>query len=191
MLSSLRAIGVWAAVMAAATATLAVLDRVPGIVAGVPARVHVYGSIEDAEAALGERIWLPGYYPEELRWPPARVEVSFSSPATVALRIASRTDGRPCLVIAESIGQPAAPPPALLPPAEPMETTSVEVGRHRGTLARVLVGTTELHDLWWDQGERRITLRYSGAVGRLLLLAGSLERVARERRTGGTPETER
>jgi hypothetical protein len=140
----------------------------------------VYASIEDAERALGARIWMPAYYPDELRWPPRRVEVSAARPTTVAVRIAGRDGSGERLALVQTVGAHVPPPPALLPPGERMETTPVALGGRQATLARVLVGSRELHDLWWDQDGRRVTIRYSGPVDRLLLIAGSLERRADE-----------
>jgi hypothetical protein len=174
-----RIIGVWILVMGAAVLALRAADRLPALIAGTPHRARVFATVEQAERALGWRIWLPGYYPEELQWPPFRVEASGTSPVTAILRIGGRDDGRERLVIAQSLGGASAPPRDELPPGRVLGTpTAVRVGAHPAQLARVLVGPRELHDLWWDQDRRRITLRYAGPVQQLLLIAGSLERQA-------------
>lgn len=176
----LRLIAVWLLVMGAAAAALKALDVVPSLLAGASHRARVYASLEEAERALGARIWLPGYYPEELQWPPSRVEVSPTEPATVVLRIAGRDSGADRLIVAQSIGGLASVPSYLLAPGRTIGTTKILVGTRPARLVRVLLGPRELHDLSWDHDGRRITLRYSGPVDRLLLLAGSLERRATE-----------
>ena len=170
-----RLIGVWVLVMGVAAGALKALDRVPSLLAGTPHGARVFGSIEEAERAVGARIWLPAYYPDELAWPPASVEATSTEPLAVVVRIARRSDGRERLVVAQSIGATAAPPPHFLPRADEIGAAEVVVGAHRARLSRVLLGPYELHDLWWDQGGRRVTLRYTGPVETLLQIASSLE----------------
>jgi hypothetical protein len=77
----------------------------------------------------------------------------------------------------QSIESPAPPPEALLPPVQVLMTIDVAVGRHRATLTRALAPSGQvLHDLSWEQGTRRLTVRYVGPVEDLLLIAASLER---------------
>jgi hypothetical protein len=178
-----RLIAAWLLVMGSGVAALKSLDHVPTLLVGAPRGVRIYPSIEDAERAIGARVWMPGYYPDELRWPPARVEVSATRPAGVAVRVAGADGDRERLAIVQMVGAEVVPPPGLLPSGQPMENSPVSVGSHAAVLSRLLVGTRELHDLSWVQGGRRITLRYAGPVDRLLLIAGSLERRARETET--------
>jgi hypothetical protein len=125
---------------------------------------------------------MPGYYPDELRWPPERVEVSGLEPVAVAVRVNGRDGDRARLAVVQTVHADTAPPATLLPPGESMATSAVTVGGRPATLSRLLLGARELHDLSWSQGGRRITLRYAGPVDRLLLIAGSLARRADERR---------
>lgn len=175
-----RLIGVWLLVVGAAAAGLMLLDHVPTLLASAPRGARVYASIDEAERAIGARIWMPGYYPDELRWPPDRVEVAATRPPTVVVRVGGRDGDRARLTIVQTVGGDVPPPPGLLAKGQAMETTPTFVGDREATLARVLIGPSETHDLWWAQDGRRITLRYSGPVERLLLIAGSLERRARE-----------
>lgn len=177
MQSLSRIIGVWLLVIAASAAGLRALDHVPGLLAGASRQVRLYPSLDEAERAVGERIWLPGYYPEDLLWPPARVEASIGKPQTVVVRIAAREDRRERLVVAQSLGAAVAPPAALLPAGQPIESTQVAVGNRPARLARVLLGPREVHDLSWDQDGRRVTLRYSGPVQQLLRMGASIERI--------------
>jgi hypothetical protein len=177
----LRLLAAWLTVVGIAAVVLKGLDHVPTVLAGTPRAARVYRSIEDAERAAGARVWMPGYYPDDLRWPPRRVEVAHTRPPAVAVRVAGADGDADRLAIVQTLGGQAAPPPALLPAGRPMQATPVTLGTHEATLTRVLLGTRELHDIAWSQGGRRITLRFAGPVDRLLLIAGSLERLARER----------
>ena len=178
-----RAVGAWILVMGVTAVALKALDRLPAWLTGATHGARVFLSLDDAGRAVGARIWLPAYYPEELAWPPSRIEASTGEPAVLVVGIAGRRDGRERLVIAQSIGGAAPPPPGFLPEARAIETAQVPVGAHRASLSRVLIGPRALHDLWWDQGGRRVTLRYDGPVETLLLIAASLERrAASERR---------
>jgi hypothetical protein len=57
-------------------------------------------------------------------------------------------------------------------------TVEVAIGGHRATLTRAQAPNGRiLHDLCWDQGARRLTLRYTGPVEDLLRVAANLERV--------------
>jgi hypothetical protein len=170
----------WLLVMALAVAVLKAVDHLPTLLVGAPRGVRVYASIEDAERAVGARVWMPGYYPDELDWPPARVDVAPGSPAALAVRIAGRDGDAERLAIVETLAARAHPPADLLAAGQLMGSNDVTVGTHAAVLARVLVGTREWHDLAWLQEGRRITLRYAGPVERLLLIGGSLERRARE-----------
>jgi len=176
----IRLLAAWLLVLGAAAAALKGLDHVPTLIAGTPRGARVFTSIEDAERAIGARVWMPGYYPDDLRWPPARVEVARTPPPAIAVRVAGRDGDLDRLTIVQTLDMESAHPRGLLAAGQLMEATPVTLGSHEATLARVLLGTREMHDVSWSQGRRRITLRFAGPVDRLLLIAGSLERRARE-----------
>jgi hypothetical protein len=173
-----RLLALWLATFAVTAVALKALDRVPAILTGTPHGARVYTTMDQAEQALGTRIWLPGYYPDTLRWPPARIEADLRPPISVAVRIAGRDDGRERLVICESLGEtPAAPPASLLPPGEILETARVALRAHDATLVRMLAPDGRIaHEVSWDQGSRRLTLRAVLAAEELLRIAASLER---------------
>jgi hypothetical protein len=174
-----RIVESWLVVVAVSALAIKALDRVPGWVSGTPQGVRVYASVTEAEAALGARVWLPAYYPDSLAWPPSRVAARPGRPASVALRVIGRPSGRERLVIVESIGGTAPPPPELLAPAEVLTESQVAIGGRAAVVARVVIpGGEVVHDVRWDHDERRIVLRYHGPVEELLLIAESLERNA-------------
>lgn len=182
MQSIFRLLASWLLVMAVAAASLVALDHVPTVLAGTPRGVRAYPSIEEAERAIRARVWMPGYYPDELAWPPARVDVSPGSPPAVAVRITGRDGVAHRLVIVETLSPEPRALAGLLPAGELMGTNVVTLAGHAAVLSRVLVGTREWHDLSWTQAGRAITLRYAGPVDRLMLIAGSLARRADEGR---------
>lgn len=167
----------WLVVVAAFALALKALDRLPALLTGTPHGVRVYATIEDAERALGARVWLPAFYPDTLAWPPSRVDAWPGPPVVVALYMDARADGHERLVLVESLGTPAPPPPALLPPGQVLTTIEVPIGSRTAVLTRAVApGGEVVHDVSWDHGTRRLTLRYHGPVEELLLIAASLER---------------
>jgi hypothetical protein len=167
----------WLLVVAAFALGLKAADRLPTLLSGTPHGVRVYATVADAERALGARIWLPAYYPDTLAWPPSRVDTWPGPPAMVALHVNARAGGQERMVLVQSFGAPAGPPPLLLPPAQVLTTTDVPIGGRTGLLMRVVApGGEVMHDVSWDHGQRRVTVRYHGPVEELLLIAASLER---------------
>jgi hypothetical protein len=167
----------WLLLAAAFAAALSAADRVPSLVAGTPHGARVYRTVAEAEGATGIRLWLPASVPMSVDWPPSRVETWAGPPPSVAVRANGRREAGERLVIVQSIGAPASPPPALLEPLEKLVTVDVTVGRHPAVLTRgTAPGGRVLHDLTWDEGGRRLTIRYTGPVEQLLALAASLER---------------
>jgi hypothetical protein len=167
----------WLAVVGAFILALEALDRLPTLLSGTPHGVRVYASVEEAQRAVGARIWLPAYYPDTLAWPPARIDAWPGPPAMVALHVAARAGGQEWLVLVQSFTAPANPPPVLLPPVQVLTTSDVTVGGRAAILTRVVApGGEVMHDVTWDHGRRRMTLRFRGPVEQLLLIAESLER---------------
>jgi hypothetical protein len=176
-MSLLKAVQSWLFVAAGFAIVLKGIDYVPALVAGTPHGARVYATLTEAEHAIGARIWVPASYPESLAWPPTRVDAWPGPPTSVAIRVRGRKDESEYLVLVQSIGSPAPPPASLLEPAQLLMTVEVSVGRSTGTLTRALAQSGHvLHDLSWDEGTRRLTMRYTGPVEKLLLTAASLER---------------
>lgn len=153
-------------------------DRLPSLLSGAPQGARVYWTVEAAETGTGTRIWLPASVPSSIAWPPSRIDAWPLPPLSVAVHFAPRGDRGSGLLLVESLSSPAAPPDALLPPVKVLITVpDVPLGRHRATMTRALAPDGQLlHDLSWDQGGRRLVIRYAGPVEDLLSVAGSLER---------------
>jgi hypothetical protein len=167
----------WLLVTAGIAAALKAADRMPALLAGTPHGARFYRTVADAEGATGSRVWLPASLPSSVDWPPYRVDTWPGPPLSVAVRANRRSEAREQLVIVQSIGAPAPPPALLLEPLQPLLVTDVAVGTHRAVLTRGLEpGGRLVHDLAWDVGTRRLTLRYAGPVEELLQLAARFER---------------
>lgn len=164
------------AVMGVAVAVLAAVDRVPARLAGATHGARVYRTLAAAEAALGARLLVPAFYPDTLAWPPSRIEVAPGPPPVAAIRVARRRGAIEALVICQSIGRPAPPPPWLLPPLPALREADVPLRTHPGRLTRRLTpGGRVVHDLTWTGAGRQFTLRYEGAVDDLLRMARALD----------------
>jgi|WetSurMetagenome_2_1015567.scaffolds.fasta_scaffold252053_2 hypothetical protein len=175
--SSRHVVRSWLLVVAAFVVALKALDVLPALMVGTPHGLRVYATVDEAQRAVGARIWLPPYYPDSLAWPPARIDAWPGPPAMVAVHVRGRSDRRERLVIVQSLGGLAAAPSILLAPAEVLTTTEVTLGTRPAVLTRVVAPDGEVvHDVSWDHGPRRLTLRFHGPVEQLLLIAGSLER---------------
>jgi hypothetical protein len=172
-----KAVQSWLLLTAGFAVMLTGADRVPALLAGTPHGARVYATVGEAQDAIGARIWVPTSYPDSLAWPPARVDAWPGPPTSVAIHVREREGGRERLVLVQSIGAPAPPPVILLGPAQMLMAVDVTVGSHKATLTRVLAESGHvLHDLSWDEGTRRLTMRYTGPVEELLAIAASLER---------------
>jgi hypothetical protein len=177
MTTRARAVRSWLLIAAGFAGVLKAADRVPALVAGTPHGARVYSTVPEAERALGTRLWVPASCPASVEWPPARVDAWPGPPTSVAIRARGRSDAGERLVLVQSIGAPAPPPAALLEPLQELMTVEVRVGSHPATLTRGLAPSGHVvHDLWWDEGSRRVTVRYSGPVEELLLIAAGLQR---------------
>jgi hypothetical protein len=160
MSNLLRAARTCLVLAAGVAAVLKAADHVPAWLAGTPHGARVYRTVADAERAIGASIRVPSSLPGGLAWPPARVDAWPGPPPSVAIRVLGREDGGERLVLVQSIGTPAAPPEALLPPVQALMAVEVTVGRHTATLTRALAQSGQLlHDLSWDEGACRLTLR--------------------------------
>ena len=163
--------------MLAATVGLKALDRIPALLVGAPHGVRVYRSIAHAQRALRARIWMPGYFPDTLAWPPTRIDATTAPPA-VAVRVSGRRDAGERLVVYQSIETPSDPPASLLAPAELLESADVTIAGRAAVLARVATADGRLlHEVRWTHGSRRIVIRFAGPVEQLMSIASSLERL--------------
>ena len=161
-------------VMGATAAVLRAVDALPAYLGGAARGVERFHSVEEVERRLRERLLLPSYFPDTLRWPPARIRLHTGPPPSVVLTFADR-GGEPWLVVFQSFGALGTPPPQLLPAGRVLQTVTVPLHGTQAALSRVLDGDGRLwHELGWSTGERRIVLRSRGPVDELLRMGESV-----------------
>jgi len=170
------------AVMVVAILVLGVLNAMPQFLGGDPLGVVRYGSIEQAEARLGEHLDRPAHVPRGWQWPPAAIRFAVGSPDWVAFVLHLEEEGGHAgggaVTLCQTIGHAPSGadgevPSALLPPGQLMETGDVAIGGRTVLLRRLLLADgTIVHELWWRDGARRVMLR-----GRVP--ADALPRIAR------------
>jgi hypothetical protein len=167
-----------ALVIGTAAGLLRALDSVPDFVRGEPRGAKRLRSVEEVEQRLSQRLLLPAYFPDTLRWPPATIRIHDGPPPSVALTFLDQS-GETVFVVYQSFGTPAAPPRELLPPMQALQSSRVALHDKDAELVRLLGADGRIwHDVAWRDEGRAVTLRFRGAVGELLTMARS----TRERR---------
>ena len=161
-------------VMGATAAVLRAVDALPAYLGVAGRGVEGFDSVEAVERRLRERLWLPSYFPDSLRWPPAEIRVHAGPLPSVALTFAgSERDAR--LVVFQSFGAFGTPPPQLLPAGRVLQTVTVPLHGAPAALSRVLDRDGRVwHELGWSTGDRRVVLRSRGPVDELLRMGESV-----------------
>lgn len=151
---------------------LAGLDAVPSWLAGEPRDVRRVSSVEEAERRLHVRLFLPGYFPQTIEWPPSSVRVIAGRSGGAALAFDGRSGGHYMLLV--QAARSAEVPPRLLPPATVLDESPVWLQGERVTLRRI-VGPdgTVWRELGWRAKERGMVLRSRGSVEEMLRMARS------------------
>jgi hypothetical protein len=161
-------------VLGATAGVLRILDALPGRLRHEPPGVRRVASVEDAERVVGARLWLPAYFPDSLRWPPATVTVHAGPPPAVTLAFEDAA-GEVVLLLVESLARRlAAPPPA---PAAPqvLQVRPVVIGDAEATLSRFVGHDGRVwHDLAWTLDGRSLVLRSRGPAEDLVRIGGSI-----------------
>ena len=182
MRDGLGPVGRFALVMLATVGALRALDRVPALLTGATHGTRLFETLDEAELALGVKLWLPSYYPDALSWPPARIEADRTAPL-VAIRIEGRARGEEHAVICQSLegdGCGESSFRQLLPRAEEVGAVQIDVGGRPASLKRLVTpGGGIVHDLFWVQGGRSLAMRYHGPAPDLLRMAASMGRAQR------------
>lgn len=172
----LRALATLVLVMGAATASLAALDAAPSWLAGEPRGVRRLPGVDEAERRLKARLYLPAYFPDRYRWPPASVRLLMGDPASVALGFEASQGGL-ALELGQTVGGQGAISPLVLPPAEVLQRSAIRLGGAEGTLARVVGPDGAVWDeVSWSQGGRTLALRGKAGVDEILRMARSVHR---------------
>ena len=165
------------AVLAAVAVALRALDWVPSQIGAEPRGIRRYSSVQALERKVGERVWLPAYFPDTLLWPAVRVRLVFGRPAAVGLAFAGRVQPNQDLIVCQTLGGYGTIPEALLPGGVVLQTTTITVDGHPAAISRVSLGDgLPVHDLDWESAGRSIRLRFHGPADQLIRMAESLER---------------
>lgn len=160
--------------MCAIVISLYLLKKLPSFIQ--ESEEKFYSNIEEAEYALGLRIFLPSYFPEYLIWPPSEIKVVRKPSILISLVFLSRSSSSPSLVIHQIVSNKSKKMELdFLKPRRPLQETQVSVGVAKGTLI-VVVGEDGKHwaYLSWKAGDRTMVLIANCSVEDLLKIARSV-----------------
>jgi len=161
-----------AVVMGMAALLLAALDSVPSWVAGEPRDVRRVSTVEEAERRLRARLFLPGYFPQTIEWPPSAVRVVPGQSGGASLAFDGRSGGHYMLLV-QAARSPEVPA-RLLPPATVLDESPVWLQGQRVTLRRIVGPDGSVwRELSWKAKERGLVLRSRGTVEEMLRMARS------------------
>jgi hypothetical protein len=162
----------FATVLVAAILVLGLLNALPQFLGGEPLGVVRYARVEDAEARLGARLYRPAVLPAGWHWPPSRVRLAVGRPDWIEFVFDEQAEGRQprgggtdgdALVLCQALG--AAPAgsqvaPALLQPGELLQADDISIDGRVARMQRLLLdGGAIVHELWWQEGAKRVMLR--------------------------------
>ncbi len=176
-----RMIGKLVLVLGGTALALSVLNQIPALIGGEPVGVIRLGSVAAAERRLGVRLLVPGYFPETLAWPPAKIEMVTTPEPTVLLTITDRSRTRVMVLIGQTGVGSRDLSPRLWPPGTVVHTTTAHLTQDGYEvvplkLERVLTEDgTFWHQMSLDRGNRRLALRSVGSIDELVSMMRSLE----------------
>jgi len=161
------------ATMVVVAGLLKVLNWAPGTLE--PGLMARYPSIDAAVSTLGIRkIYVPAYFPETLRWPPAVVLAQSKPYQAVVMEFSRAGDGQTVLVISQAASTLFEPDSAIR-----FRTISEEVpldllGRKAGLEAGVCEDRSACSRVQWDEGKVRIVLTMKASSVELIRIAESM-----------------
>ncbi len=136
-----------------------------------------FAQISEVERRLGERLALPAYFPQTLRWPPARIRVAGARPAQVLLAFDAATGSGERLLFAQSVGGVEEPTAPLWPDGVLLDSAGVGLQQTTGVLERLLAPDGRIwHQVRWERWGRLLVLRSAGGPEELMTLARSVRR---------------
>lgn len=118
-----------------------------------------YANIQDAELALGTKLLLPGYFPDYLVWPPARIEGRRQPTVQAEVTFLDRVSQEPALWVHQEISDRQEWTPSLPRPVTVVGRASEQVNEASAWLVtyRDAQGT-EYRQIYWRQGERFLSI---------------------------------
>jgi hypothetical protein len=170
-----RMCATFAWILGATVVAVGALGAVPGWIAGESGALRHARTIEEAERRLGARVFVPGYFPERLAWPPSEIRVAGGRRGSVRLAFAAR-DGGAGVEMLEATRDGERIRPALLADRTVLRSRRAVVGAAPATLSDVLVGGHPARELAWELHGRAVILRSAGDVEELFRMAKSAHR---------------
>jgi hypothetical protein len=173
---AIRAVAITAALLSGMAFALRVADEVPSVVTGVVRGARRVDSILELERRISASIPIPAYFPDSLRWPPARL-LAFGD-HSYALSFAHRQSNDVWLVFAATVGAGDVAP-QLLRAALSLQVEPIVIGSQPGTAERLRDADGVVwHQITWQtaepHGASRL-VRYRGTLDEAMLIANSIE----------------
>ena len=172
----------YAVVLVVTILVLGLLNGLPQFLGGEPLGVVRYARVEDAEARLGARLYRPTVLPAGWRWPPSSVRLAVGRPDWIEFVFDENAEGGEAegssLVLCQALGfAPADSQVAsvLLPPGELLQADDISIDGRVARMQRLLLdGGAIVHELWWQEGAKRVMLRGRVPANDLARLARAL-----------------
>ncbi len=129
-----------------------------------------FASVEEAERALGARIWLPVYFPDYLDFPPQAIRVEREPVPRVFLSFQGRGEGEGTrLTITQVLSAEDTLPPEVLPPTA-IRGRVVDIAGVPGLVASEEDG----YRIYWRAADRHVVVKAVLSLEELLRIARSL-----------------
>lgn len=167
-----RMLATLAWIVAGTALALGGLGAAPALLGAEPRGARTVATVAEAERLLGARIAEPGYFPERLGWPPARIRTSGGHGGSVAMMLAPRMGGSPVELLQAAPGGTIAP--ELLGQGREITSQPTTVAGHPARIADVLVEGERWTSLAWAAGDRPFVLRSAGDLEELYRMARSM-----------------
>jgi hypothetical protein len=167
-----RMLATLAWVIAGSAIVLGGLGAAPALLGAEPPGMRTVATVADAERILGARVAEPGYFPERLGWPPARIRIRGGHGGSVAMTLVPRNGGAAVELLQTAPGGTMAP--ELLGDGRELTSHRTTVAGHPAWIADVFVEGERWTSLAWALGDRRIVLRSGGDVEELYRMARSM-----------------
>jgi hypothetical protein len=137
--------------------------------------IRRYESIEEVQGKLKlEKIYIPSYFPQSLKWPPSEILAQGKPFPAVLMEFRDIEKGEPSLIITQA-GSPDFDPVSTIEMREIKETVDY---RLKGREAIIEVGSCHRGDtcsqIYWDEGSYRVTVLLKAPPMELIKIAESM-----------------
>ncbi len=168
----LRALVQIALVLGLAAVLLWGVDRLPGVLLGLPRGARSARSLLEAESRLGVKVRVPEAFRAAVDWPPARIATLRRGGPALAMTTRSRESGRSLSIF--WVWGPRVPE-SLRPAGQTLHVVPLKLaGRPASVRTCLDDGSRTLQDLEWAEEGLRVALRFEGPTLELIRLGESL-----------------